>query len=143
MLKISLNISLFLALLFHTCDAAVDFSFEHKFVLKRNQKARVIVRDLEFEKKYFFDFSWTLYDFTNIIVHSRYRRWPRQFVLSMRRNLDWATQTLVPNLRIPWEPTRLILEFKDFNIKKKTAVFMIYIEDKQGKVEVKFKTFKI
>lgn len=38
-----------------------------------------------------FDFYWTLFDNTNIVVHSKFRKYPRQFVMSLRRNLDWVT----------------------------------------------------
>lgn len=114
------------------------FEYKHEFKLKRNEIAKVIITDKETLKKYDFTFSWTLYDFTNIIIHSKYKRWPRQFVLSLRRNLAWATQTLVPNLRIAWEPSRLILSFKGFDLAKKTASFLVLIEDKQNKVNAKF-----
>lgn len=127
-----------IAFILLSLKAEPSFSFKHKFELKINEVARVEIKELEFEKKHFFDFSWTLYDYTNIIIHSRYKRWPRQFVLSLRRNLNWAIQSLIPNIKNPHLPTRLILEFKDFDLQAKKAVFIVYIEDGLSKVEAKF-----
>ena len=84
-----------------------------------------------------FDFYWTLFDTNKIIVHSKFRKFPRQFVLSLRRNLNWATQTLIPDYTKPnVDRARLIFEFSDF--KKGEAVFTIYIEDEESRLEVKF-----
>jgi len=118
---------------------AIGPVFEHtyKFTLKKDQKASVQIRELGYEELLNFDFYWTLFDNTNIIVHSKYRKFPRQFVLSLRRNLNWATQTLIPDFTNPHiDRARLILEFSSYE--KGEAVFTVYIEDKQARLEVKF-----
>lgn len=84
-----------------------------------------------------FDFYWTLFDNTNIIVHSKFRKYPRQFVMSLRRNLDWVTQTLIPDYTNPHiDRARLILEFSGYN--KGLATFTVYIEDKESRLMVEF-----
>lgn len=78
-----------------------------------------------------------MFDNTNIIVHSKFRKYPRQFVMSLRRNLDWVTQTLIPDYTNPHiDRARLILEFSGYN--KGLATFTVYIEDKESRLMVEF-----
>nr|WP_139453737.1 exporting protein [Campylobacter armoricus] len=131
-----LFLSLFLILNF--LKAEVFFDYTYKFTLSKDEKASVKIKEIDYpDETYYFDFSWTLFDFTNIIVHSKYKKYPRQFVMSLRRNLNWVDQTLIPDYKNPHiDRARLILEFSDF--KKGEAVFTVYIEDKDKRLEVKF-----
>lgn len=114
--------------------------FEHtyKFELKKDERASVQIKELGFEDKVQnFDFYWTLFDNTNIVVHSKFRKYPRQLILSLRRNLNWASQTLIPDYQNPHiDRARLILEFSDY--KKGIATFTIYIEDKDSRLMIEF-----
>ncbi|EAK0847438.1 exporting protein [Campylobacter lari] len=118
--------------------AEVFFDYTYKFTLNKDEKASVKIKEIDYpDEIYYFDFSWTLFDQTNIIVHSRYKKYPRQFVMSLRRNLNWVDQTLVPDYKNPHiDRARLILEFSDF--KKGEAIFTIYIEDRDKRLEIEF-----
>ncbi|MCR8677316.1 exporting protein [Campylobacter sp. CNRCH_2013_0855] len=131
-----LFLSLFLILNF--LRAEVFFDYTYKFTLNKDEKASVKIKEIDYpDEIYYFDFSWTLFDQTNIIVHSRYKKYPRQFVMSLRRNLNWVDQTLVPDYKNPHiDRARLILEFSDF--KKGEAIFTVYIEDRDKRLEVEF-----
>ncbi|MCV3375087.1 exporting protein [Campylobacter sp. IFREMER_LSEM_CL2101] len=131
-----LFLSLFLILNF--LKAEVFFDYTYKFTLSKDEKASVKIKEIDYpDEIYYFDFSWTLFDQTNIIVHSRYKKYPRQFVMSLRRNLNWVDQTLVPDYKNPHiDRARLILEFSDF--KKGEAIFTVYIEDRDKRLEVEF-----
>ncbi|MCV3442380.1 exporting protein [Campylobacter sp. IFREMER_LSEM_CL1097] len=131
-----LFLSLFLILNF--LKAEVFFDYTYKFTLSKDEKASVKIKEIDYpDEIYYFDFSWTLFDRTNIIVHSRYKKYPRQFVMSLRRNLNWVDQTLVPDYKNPHiDKARLILEFSDF--KKGEAIFTVYIEDRDKRLEVEF-----
>nr|WP_257935601.1 exporting protein [Campylobacter lari]MCR6537978.1 exporting protein [Campylobacter lari] len=131
-----LFLSLFLILNF--LKAEVFFDYTYKFTLSKDEKASVKIKEIGYpDEIYYFDFSWTLFDQTNIIVHSKYKKYPRQFVMSLRRNLNWVDQTLVPDYKNPHiDRARLILEFSDF--KKGEAIFTVYIEDKDKRLEVEF-----
>ncbi|MBT0824721.1 exporting protein, partial [Campylobacter lari] len=95
-----LFLSLFLILNF--LRAEVFFDYTYKFTLNKDEKASVKIKEIDYpDEIYYFDFSWTLFDQTNIIVHSRYKKYPRQFVMSLRRNLNWVDQTLVPDYKNP------------------------------------------
>ncbi|TKX32128.1 exporting protein [Campylobacter estrildidarum] len=119
-------------------NAAPTFEYTYKFVLKKDERASVQIKEIGYEDKIQnFDFYWTLFDNTNIIVHSKFRKYPRQFVMSLRRNLDWVTQTLIPDYTNPnIDRARLILEFSGYN--KGLATFTVYIEDKESRVMVEF-----
>ncbi|WP_409513397.1 exporting protein [Campylobacter sp. MIT 99-7217] len=110
----------------------------YDFELKKDERASVEITELGYEdRKQNFDFYWTLWDTNKIIIHSKYRKFPRQFVLSLKRNLNWATQTLIPDFKNPHiDRARLILEFSDF--KEGMAKFRVYIEDKDSRLQVNF-----
>lgn len=114
------------------------FDYTYKFILKKDERASVQIQEIGYEDKVQnFDFYWTLFDNTNIIVHSKFRKYPRQFVMSLRRNLDWETQTLIPDYTNPYvDRARLILEFSGYN--KGLATFTVYIEDKGSRLRVEF-----
>lgn len=118
--------------------AEPNFTYIHEFVLKKDEKASVVIKELErINQIYSFDFSWTLFDQTNIIVHSKYKKYPRQFVMSLRRNLNWVDQTLIPDYKNPHiDKVRLILEFNDFS--NDEAKFIVYIEDREKRIEAEF-----
>lgn len=133
-----LRLLLSLFLMFNFLKAEVFFDYTYKFTLSKDEKASVKIKEIDYpDEIYYFDFSWTLFDQTNIIVHSKYKKYPRQFVMSLRRNLNWVDQTLVPDYKNPHiDRARLILEFSDF--KKGEAIFTVYIEDRDKKLEVEF-----
>lgn len=114
--------------------------FEHtyEFSLEKDERASVEIVELGYEDlKQNFDFYWTLFDTNKIIIHTKFRRFPRQFVLSMKRNLNWATQTLIPDYMNPnVDRARLILEFSGFD--RGEAKLKIYIEDKDSRLNVAF-----
>lgn len=133
-----MRLFLSLFLMFNFLKAEVFFDYTYKFTLSKDEKASVKIKEIDYPNEiYYFDFSWTLFDQTNIIVHSKYKKYPRQFVMSLRRNLNWVDQTLVPDYKNPHiDRARLILEFSDF--KKGEAIFTIYIEDRDKRLEVEF-----
>lgn len=133
-----MRLLLSLFLMFNFLNAEVFFDYTYKFTLSKDEKASVKIKEIDYpDEIYYFDFSWTLFDQTNIIVHSKYKKYPRQFVMSLRRNLNWVDQALVPDYKNPHiDRARLILEFSDF--KKGEAIFTVYIEDRDKKLEVEF-----
>lgn len=114
------------------------FEYTHEFSLEKDERASVEITELGFDNsKQNFDFYWTLFDTNKIIIHTKFRRFPRQFVLSMKRNLNWATQTLIPDYTNPnIDRARLILEFSNFD--KGEAKLKVYIEDKDSRLNVAF-----
>ncbi len=118
---------------------AVDlgFSEQHLFELKKDEWARVFVTEKGTDDRDSFDFRWTLFDNTNIILHTRYRNYPRQLVMSLRRGLSLYKQSLIPDFRQPrMDIAWLYLEFENFKDGK--GFFKVYIKDDQKRLDVEF-----
>lgn len=113
--------------------------FQHTkaFLLQKDEKAFVYLREKGEENYDIFEFSWTLYDGTNLVVHSKFRRYPRQIMLSLRRGLELFKQTILPPLKKEFgDDVWLYLEFGKFEQGK--ALLSVYISDPAGRVESKF-----
>ena len=131
------KIAVIFLLLFGSVNAAVIFEEEHLFELRKDEWARVFVTKKGTDERESFDFRWTLFDNTNIIVHSRYRNYPRQLVMSLRRGLETYKQTLIPDLKYPpSDRVALYLVFEDF--KQGVAKFRVLINDDEQRVDVEF-----
>lgn len=121
-------------------SAPLEFAYEHKFELKKDQMARVAIKLVGEEKQReieYFNFRWTLYDATNMIVHSWWRKYPRQMTVSLRTGLKEYDQLLFePKESFPKDEVRLYIAFTKYE--KGIATFVVYIKDEASRVEVKF-----
>lgn len=128
-------------LLFAVClsyGGTPEFQHVKKFLLKKDEKAYVYLREKGDEKFDIFEFSWTLYDGTNLVVHSKFRRYPRQIMLSLRRGLELYKQTILPPLANEFgDDVWLYLEFDKFE--KGKALLIVYLLDPSARIEAKFK----
>ena len=117
--------------------AELSFSEQHLFELEKDEWARVFVTQKGTEDRDSFDFRWTLFDNTNVIVHTRYRNYPRQLVMSLRRGLELYKQTLIPDFKNPpMDIAWLYLEFENFKDGK--GFFKVYIKDDEKRLDVEF-----
>ena len=113
--------------------------FEHSalFTLAKDEKAYVHFREKGKEEWENFEFSWTLYDGLNLIIHSKFRKYPRQITLSLRQPLRLYKQSVLPPNSKPFvSEVWLYLDFERFENAK--AQISAYIVDKTGRVEVEF-----
>ncbi|AII14791.1 hypothetical protein CIG2463D_0953 [Campylobacter iguaniorum] len=118
-------------------------NFEHKktFELKKDEKAFVIFTHRREDIKEIFEFSWTLYDNTNMVVHTKFRKYPRQIMLSLRRGLELYKQEILPFTKHePTDSVTLYLEFKEY--KKGLAIFNVFIDDNNRRDYVEFEPNK-
>lgn len=127
-------------LLFVAClsyGGVPKFNHTKSFTLKKDEKAFVYLRQNGEENFDIFEFSWTLYDGTNLVVHSKFRRYPRQIMLSLRRGLELYKQMILSPLAKEFsDGVWLYLEFNKFE--KNNALLSVYILDPAGRVEAKF-----
>lgn len=130
-------LAVFFAFLFSLQAANVAFEEEYVFELKKDELARVFVTEKGTQDRDSFDFRWTLFDNTNIIVHTRYGGYPRQLTLSLRRGLKAYKQSLIPDYKMPpSDMAWLLLEFDDFKDAK--ATFKVYVKDEARRLDVEF-----
>ncbi len=110
------------------------FSTTQEFKLKKEERAYAIfddgsgVRDI-------FEFSWTLYDHTNLIVLTKLRGYPKQFVLSRRRGLELLRQEILPASRLEKQDgVELFLEFSGYE--RGTATLTLTVRDIANKMSL-------
>uniref|UniRef100_UPI003AF643EE hypothetical protein n=1 Tax=Campylobacter fetus TaxID=196 RepID=UPI003AF643EE len=137
------KISLFLIIgIFLNLNAAAPkFEYVKQFELKKDEKAWITYTDRKDGTKDIFEFSWTLYDNTNMVLHTKFRNYPRQIMLSLRRGLELYKQIILANTRLEkQDEVALYLEFAEF--KKGIAVFKAYTYDNAKRIEVEYKPDK-
>lgn len=114
-----------------------EFSESQVFRLAKDQKAFVHVTLKGQETRESFEFSWTLYDGLNLVVHTKWRRYPKQLTFSLRRGLELHTQRLFLPVVNPYkDDVVLYLEFQSFENSK--AKIKALILDKSKRVDVEF-----
>jgi len=140
----SLRAFFFLIVFMLPLHAKVQWAGQYRFVLEKDEWASVVVfpqhlKDEADGGREEYQFSWTLYDTTNLIVHTRFRGFVKQHTLSLRRGLETVREPLVgdPANRIEGK-TQLWLVFESFETENNRAVLEVYIEDNQKRVLVEF-----
>ncbi|MCK9545598.1 MAG: hypothetical protein M0Q25_02735 [Sulfurospirillaceae bacterium] len=121
--------------------AEPNWAFWHKFELKKDEQAHIYVYDAkneEIEAK-IYTFSWTLFDTKQLILHTRYRDFPKQQVLTLERGKRALKELLLEDKvdRLK-SKTNLLLEFTQFNNEDKIATIEAFIEDRAKRVKIEF-----
>ncbi|MGG7073049.1 hypothetical protein U5B43_02145 [Campylobacter sp. 9BO] len=130
-------LALFLMLAAFCFAAPPVFNSTHTFELKKDEWARVWVTEKATQQRDSFDFRWTLFDATNIIVQSFFRRYPKHLTLALDNKRASFLQKLVPDFTMPpTDSAQLLLTFIDFKDKK--AKFKVDIIDGANRVDVEF-----
>lgn len=110
-----------------------------EFILKKDEKAKIILIDRLHLIRDEFEFSWTLYDNTNLVVHTKFRNYPRQIVLSLRRGLEIYHQPILGFIKDPLrDSVDLYLDFKEYRHYDGTVVLDSYIMDQASRVEIEY-----
>lgn len=92
-----------------------EFAFERIFKLKKDEKAYLYITEKKTQIKEIFEFSWTLYDGLNLVTHTKFRKYPRQIMLSTRRALSLYSQSVLPTMANPYtDEVRVYLDFVKF-----------------------------
>ena len=114
-----------------------EFSHERIFKLKKDEKAYVFITEKATQIKETFEFSWTLYDGLNLVVHSKLRKYPRQIMLSTRRALNLYSQSVLFTRQNPYtDEVRVYLEFIKFE--KNKAHIKALVRDLKKRVDIEY-----
>ncbi len=117
--------------------ATIKWDKTYHFSLKKDQIATILFYKKDDPKPYEFKFRWTLYAGNQVIVLSNYRGFPRQHTLFFKANLNSFRQSLISEkLKHSLTKTYLLLTMNDFDEKKKSINFTIYIRDSYKRFEV-------
>ncbi|MBP1680728.1 MAG: hypothetical protein H6Q35_1067 [Proteobacteria bacterium] len=144
----------FCGLLFcsNTLLAQIEYEYEHKFILKKDEVGLVLINHKEVTKKptaenpnneYLLKLRWTLFTNNMLTLLVNYRGYPTQYVLEKKYPLESIVIPLLPdgdNKMIARTYARIV--FNDFDQRNKEAILDIFIEDNQQRIEVEFKPKK-
>lgn len=136
----------------HTLVAAVNYEYEHKFILKKDEIGLVLINHKEVTKKptadnpnneYILRLRWTLYTNNMLTVLVNYRGYPTQYVMQKKHPFETVIIPLLPdgdNKILAQTYAKIV--FNDFDQRNKEAILDIFIEDNQQRIEVEFKPKK-
>lgn len=137
---------------FQTLFAEIEYEYEHKFILKKDEPGLVLINHKEVTKKptaenpnneYLLKLRWTLFTNNMLTLLVNYRGYPTQYVLEKKYPLESVVIPLLPdgqNKMISQTYARIV--FNDFDQRNKEAILDIFIEDNQQRIEVEFKPKK-
>lgn len=133
-------------------SAPIEYEYEHKFFLKKDELGLVLVNHKEVTRKptaenpnneYLLKLRWTLFTNNMLTLLVNYRGYPTQYVLEKKYPLESIIIPLLPdgdNKMIAKTYARIV--FNDFDQRNKEAILDIFIEDNQQRIEVEFKPKK-
>jgi len=125
-----------------------NWDFEYFYKLKKDQFANIYINrngsgDKTKSNSYLLSFRWTLYDGSkNLIVLLNYQGYPYQYSLRQERLRDRIEIPLLYRSKNYVKDTYALIVFSNFNKKKMTADFDVYIRDRNKKLLVDFKKGK-
>lgn len=129
----------FTALIYAFC-AEPKFEYSHEFRLKKDEIAKILFKDATDEENLegeYYSFRWTLYDGTNLIVNSWWRKYPRHMTMSLRHGARAYDELIfVPKTKLYGDEVRLYLVFTEFS--KGMASIVAYIKDDSARSLVEF-----
>ncbi len=153
MSKILLGFVFFTTLLLNSVYSAEEGRYGHRFFLKKDELAYVIVREpnqdvkrpkeSKIDKQHLLKIHWTLFSNDQLFVLANYDGHPSQFIMKKADPLRKVRLTLVPDKenRVDTQVNAYIF-FNDFDDKKQQTLLDVVIEDKQERVRVEFKPKK-
>lgn len=113
------------------------FASTKLFLLAKDQKAYLFITEKATLRKETFEFSWTLYDGLNLVVHSKWRLYPRQIMFSRRRGLELYSQNILLARKNPYlDEVRVYIEFLSFEAG--AAKFGVHVMDKSQRVGIEY-----
>jgi len=121
--------------------AKIEWANQYRFILAKDEPAIVIIHhandDEILPEEY--KFSWTLFDTKQLVLHTRYRDFPKQYILTLERGKRALRQQIMPDAANRMlGNVHLLLEFIEFNNEEKLATIDVFIQDRSGRTRVEF-----
>ena len=121
--------------------AKIQWASQYRFILAKDEPAFIMAYRANDDAipPEEFKFSWTLFDTKQLVLHTRYREFPKQHILTLERSRSSLREQLMPdpNNRIEGN-TQLLLEFVEFNNEKKLATIDAFIQDRNERMRIEF-----
>ncbi len=104
--------------------------------LKKDEIKKILVK--YHNKTRLFKFRWTLYKNNGLIIHRSYDKIVAQNILYLRNKNKSFKLKLKPKGKGYDNSSYLLVEFKEFDYKKKRAIFKIFLSDKSMDIKLKY-----
>jgi hypothetical protein len=121
--------------------AKIQWASQYRFILGKDEPAYILIHNanddaIPVEE---FKFSWTLFDTRQLVLHTRYRDFPKQHVLTLDRGKTSLREQLIPDANNRMDGnTQLLLEFVEFDNEEKLATIDAFIQDRNGRTRIEF-----
>lgn len=126
----------FVALFLTTCLSAEWSTQKEEIRLKKDEQKKILVKYDDKEK--LFIFRWTLYKNGGLVMFRVYDKIVAQNVLYLRYQNESFRFDLKNRSLDAHEVPYILVKFKEFDEKKKEAVFDLFLFDKKKQVELEF-----
>ena len=140
-LSMSRLFALFLLLFVSTLSAAPSWKWTHRVALEKDEFAYIYTLRKGESEAYEDElrFRWTLYDDTNLVFLTNFRKFPSQYILSLRRGLNGMVQqvsrTGVNQIN---DRVELYFYFTAFDSEKRLAYIDVFLSDPASRVELRY-----
>lgn len=121
--------------------AKLEWASQYRFVLAKDEPAYIWIYHANDDAVAGeeFKFSWTLFDTKQLVLHTRYRDFPKQYILTLERGKTTMREQVMPDPVNRMEGNvHLILEFVEFNNEEKLATIDAFIQDRNGRTRIEF-----
>ncbi|MDD3325283.1 MAG: hypothetical protein PHN38_09220 [Sulfurospirillaceae bacterium] len=139
---------LFVVLLCAEDKPNTAWEYEHRFVLKKDEIAKIFITESDVdknrdetipEKPYLLKFWWTLFSNKSLITLVNYKDHPYQYVLQQKHKLDRILVPLMPDGKNRFEEqVYLLLVLRGYDKNTKLATIDAYIKDTKRRILAKF-----
>lgn len=123
---------------FNLFAGAPNFAFEKTYELKKDELEWFFISPKGEEKWEKYTIRWTHFDNINLILLTEFKKYRKQYVLSLRRRLDYAKEQILADFTNPSiDKVTMLLQFSDFKDNK--AKIKVLVIDDLGRIDVEFK----
>jgi hypothetical protein len=116
--------------------SANDFRYVRKISLKKDENVKILVK--YGAKKKLFKLRWTLYINGGLVIHRSYDRVVSQNILYLNHINQSLRVELKPRGADFYNVPYLLVKFKEFDSKKKRALFEFYLSDEKIQLKLKY-----
>ncbi len=129
---------LFLTLFLPLILVAFKWDFSHNFVLTKDAVGKIEVKKKQDASVRVVTLRWTLYQNERLVLLIKYDGFPTQYILQKKYKRDSIKIALRDDYHERSKRSYLILSFKDFNAKNRSALLKAFVTDPQKSLEIKF-----
>jgi len=134
-LKLFLQVFLALLLL-KSASFAYDYTEVQEIELQKDEQKEILVKYKDVEK--LFTFRWTLYVNDGLVIFRSYDRHVAQNILYLNhKNQSFRVVLKTPGADY-YNPPYILVKFKEFNSKKNSAVFELYLYDRDLQIKLDY-----